>query len=179
MRQILTVFSKLTEVRGKTSVQTFKEKNILLQCTIFLKKLERGCFSTGKRGRKLPEKGKEVKRKREMQTGWQLSSWGSRMSFCPSIPARSLWYQFIFTVKSSLWYQILWNCSTFLFSLLVLIIYQTLWGNSQAPSVAAGMSEAWVYHPPHIRRATLVSSSSLTFNFSLLIGNCELLWVLF
>lgn len=69
MRQILTVFSKLTEVRGKTSVQTFKEKNKLLQGTIFLKKLERRCFSTGKRGRKCPEKGKEVKRKMEMQTG--------------------------------------------------------------------------------------------------------------
>lgn len=79
---------------------------------------------------------------------------------------------------SSLWYQILWNCYTFLFSLLDLIIYQTLWGNSQAPSVAAGKDE-WGTSVSFIRRATLVSKSRLTFNFPLLIGNCELLWVLF
>jgi len=40
MRQILTIFSKLTEVREKTSVQTFKERDKVLQCTAFFKKLE-------------------------------------------------------------------------------------------------------------------------------------------
>ena len=175
MRQILTIFSKLTEVREKTSVQTFKERNKVLQCIIFFKKLE-DVFQLEREEENGLRKGR--KRKMEMQTGWQLSSWGSGMSFCPPIPAWSLWYQFIFTVKSSLWYQILWNCYTFLFSLLDLIIYQTLWGNSQAPSVAAGKDE-WGTSVSSIRRATLVSKSKLTFNFPLLIGNCELLWVLF
>lgn len=36
MRQILTVFSTLTEVREKISVQTFKERNEVLQCTIYI-----------------------------------------------------------------------------------------------------------------------------------------------
>lgn len=36
MRQIRTVFSTLTEVREKISVQTLKERNEVLQCTIYI-----------------------------------------------------------------------------------------------------------------------------------------------
>ena len=66
MRQILTIFSKLTEVREKTSVQTFKERNKVLQCIINFKKFE-DVFQLEREEENGLRKGR--KRKMEMQTG--------------------------------------------------------------------------------------------------------------